>query len=63
MNRRLNILSAAVATLLAVIFLTGCSTAKKGAVKQQTGEIPTDIALHRRNAMPDYARAMPTGRM
>lgn len=45
MNRRLNILSAAVATLLAVIFLTGCSTAKKGAVKQQTGEIPTDIAL------------------
>ena len=45
MNRRLNILSAAVATLLAVIFLTGCSTAKKGAVKQQSGEIPADIAL------------------
>ena len=45
MNRKLNILSAAVATLLAVIFLTGCSSAKKGAVKQQTGEIPADIAL------------------
>lgn len=45
MNRKLNIISAAVATLLAVIFLTGCSAAKRGAVKQQNGEIPTDIAL------------------